>query len=212
MARRTNSVCLSMAASLPPGVFQLDYIHDATTTKPRAGVGFKAAQGCSATDRRRRIRVAFVILVLAVPLIVAGLHLIQRPFGRLAGRVRPQPVLRLTALVGFDRVMLQAPVPLAVRHRRPPCRSGPPTMIAPVTAIKPHPVSPLRPVPRQIARPHYVGRPAPDRYRGSDVQSAEVIEKMRVAGRIAAQAMHVAADAIAPGVTTDHLDAVAHEF
>jgi len=85
-------------------------------------------------------------------------------------------------------------------------------MIAPVTAIKPHPVSPLRPVPRQIARPHYVGRPAPDRYRGSDVQSAEVIEKMRVAGRIAAQAMHVAADAIAPGVTTDHLDAVAHEF
>ena len=85
-------------------------------------------------------------------------------------------------------------------------------MIAPVTAIKPYPLSPPRPVPRQIARPHYVGRPAPDRYTGSDVQTTEVIDKMRVAGRIAAQAMHVAADAIAPGVTTDHLDAVAHEF
>ncbi len=85
-------------------------------------------------------------------------------------------------------------------------------MIAPVTAIKPYPITPQRSVPRQIERPHYVGRPAPDRYTGPDVQSSEVIEKMRVAGRIAAQAMHVAANAIAPGVTTDHLDAVAHEF
>ena len=85
-------------------------------------------------------------------------------------------------------------------------------MIAPVTAIKPYPLTAQRPVPRHIERPHYVGRPAPDRYRGSHVQSAEVIEKIRIAGRIAAQAMHVAADAIAPGVTTDHLDAVAHEF
>lgn len=85
-------------------------------------------------------------------------------------------------------------------------------MIAPVTAIKPYPVTPKRRVPPQIERPHYVGRPAPDRYTGSDVQSSEVIEKMRIAGRIAAQAMHVAADAIAPGVTTDQLDAVAHEF
>ena len=85
-------------------------------------------------------------------------------------------------------------------------------MIAPVTAIKPYPLSARRQVPRSIARPHYVGRPVPDPYRGSHTQSAEVIEKMRVAGRIAAQAMHVAADAIAPGVTTDELDAVAHEF
>lgn len=85
-------------------------------------------------------------------------------------------------------------------------------MIAPVTAIKPYPLTPQRPVPRHIERPHYVGRPAPDRYRGSHVQTPEVIEKIRIAGRIAAQAMHVAADAIAPGVTTDQLDAVAHEF
>ena len=85
-------------------------------------------------------------------------------------------------------------------------------MIAPVTAIKPYPLTPQRQVPRHIERPHYVGRPAPDRYQGSHVQSAEVIDGIRIAGRIAAQAMQVAADAIAPGVTTDHLDAVAHEF
>ena len=48
-------------------------------------------------------------------------------------------------------------------------------MIAPVTAIKPYPLTAQRPVPRHIERPHYVGRPAPDRYRGSHVQSAEVI-------------------------------------
>ena len=35
---------------------------------------------------------------------------------------------------------------------------------------------------------------------------------MRVAGRIAAQAMEAAAAAIAPGVTTDEIDAVGHEF
>ena len=85
-------------------------------------------------------------------------------------------------------------------------------MIAPVTAIKPYPLTARRQVPRSITRPHYVGRPAPDPYRGSHVQSPELIEKMRVAGRIAAQAMHVAAEAIAPGITTDELDAVAHAF
>ena len=35
---------------------------------------------------------------------------------------------------------------------------------------------------------------------------------MRVAGRVAAQAMAAAAELIAPGVTTDELDAVAHEY
>jgi len=81
-----------------------------------------------------------------------------------------------------------------------------------VTAIKPHPVSPRRPVPASIARPPYVDQPAPERYDGPDVQSPEVIERMRVAGRVAARAMLAAADAIAPGVTTDELDRVAHEY
>jgi methionyl aminopeptidase len=85
-------------------------------------------------------------------------------------------------------------------------------MIATVTVIKPYPVSPQRLVPEHIERPAYVGRPRPDRYAGSDVQTPETIEKMRVAGRIAAQAMHAGAAAIAPGVTTDELDEVVHDF
>ncbi|HOB04622.1 MAG TPA: type I methionyl aminopeptidase [Propionibacteriaceae bacterium] len=81
-----------------------------------------------------------------------------------------------------------------------------------MSRIKPYPVSPLRPVPAEIERPEYVGRPGPKKYTGSHVQTPETIEKMRESGRIAAQAMLVAAAEIAPGVTTDHLDAVAHEF
>jgi len=67
-------------------------------------------------------------------------------------------------------------------------------------------------VPEHIERPHYVGRPRPERYTGSHVQTPETIEKMRVAGRIAAQAMHAGAAVIAPGVTTDEIDRVVHEF
>jgi methionyl aminopeptidase len=67
-------------------------------------------------------------------------------------------------------------------------------------------------VPSSIDRPEYVGRPAPRPHLGSDVQSAEVIEKMRVASRIAAQAMQAAAAVIVPGVTTDEVDRVGHEF
>jgi methionyl aminopeptidase len=44
------------------------------------------------------------------------------------------------------------------------------------------------------------------------VQSSETIERMRVAGRIAARAMREAARAIAPGVTTDEIDRIGHEY
>lgn len=81
-----------------------------------------------------------------------------------------------------------------------------------MSAIKPYPISPRRAVPASIARPHYVDRPAPDPYTGSHVQSTETIELMRESSRIAAGALHEAARAIAPGVTTDELDAVAHTY
>jgi methionyl aminopeptidase len=78
--------------------------------------------------------------------------------------------------------------------------------------IQPATISPPREVPATIERPRYVGRPAPDRYTGDDVQLPEVVEKMRIAARMAAQAMHAAATVIKPGVTTDDLDQVVHEF
>jgi methionyl aminopeptidase len=81
-----------------------------------------------------------------------------------------------------------------------------------VTALQPAAISPIRTVPASIPRPAYVGKKAPEPYRGSPVQTSETIEKMRVAGRIAAQAMQAASEAIAPGVTTDEIDRVGHEF
>ncbi|WP_436790275.1 type I methionyl aminopeptidase [Yinghuangia sp. YIM S10712] len=72
--------------------------------------------------------------------------------------------------------------------------------------------TPIRTVPADIPRPEYVGKAAPARYEGSDVQSAETIEKMRIAGRIAAGSLVEAAKHVAPGVTTDELDRVAHEY
>jgi len=79
-------------------------------------------------------------------------------------------------------------------------------------SVAPGVVSPRRPVPAAIVRPEYVDRPAPRPYTGPEVKDPETIEKMRIAGRIAAQGMAAAAARIAPGVTTDELDAVAHEF
>jgi methionyl aminopeptidase len=81
-----------------------------------------------------------------------------------------------------------------------------------VSPVLPAPVSAPRPVPRSIPRPEYVGRPGPRPYDGPDVQSAETVEKMRVAGQIAAGAIQAAGAAIAPGVPTDTLDEVVHEY
>jgi len=73
-------------------------------------------------------------------------------------------------------------------------------------------VSPQRAVPPRIPRPEYAGRPAPAAYTGGDVYTAEEIERIRRSGRIAAQAIERVGEAIRPGVTTEELDRVAHEF
>jgi methionyl aminopeptidase len=79
------------------------------------------------------------------------------------------------------------------------------------TILQPGRVSPERTVPASIVRPEYVGRRAP---RGGerDIKDAETIERMRVAGRIAAQALAEVGRHVVPGVTTDELDRVGHEF
>ena len=73
-------------------------------------------------------------------------------------------------------------------------------------------VGPRRPVPADIARPEYVDRPAPREFTGSEVKDAETIEKIRVASRIAAQALRAAGEAAVPGATTDDIDRVGHQF
>ncbi|MDT0186964.1 type I methionyl aminopeptidase [Microbacterium sp. ARD31] len=78
--------------------------------------------------------------------------------------------------------------------------------------VSPAEVSARRPVPSHIVRPEYVDKPAPQRFTGEEVKDAETIERMRVAGRLAAQARELVGQHVAPGVTTDELDRIGHEF
>jgi methionyl aminopeptidase len=73
-------------------------------------------------------------------------------------------------------------------------------------------ISPTRTVPAGIPRPEYVGKAGPREYTGSDSYSAEAVERIRESGRIAAGAVDAVGAAIRPGVTTDELDAVAHDY
>ncbi len=70
----------------------------------------------------------------------------------------------------------------------------------------------MRPVPMEIPRPEYVGRRGPRPSTDPWVQPPEVIEAMRVAGRIAARALAAGGAAVRPGVTTDEIDRVVHEY
>jgi methionyl aminopeptidase len=86
------------------------------------------------------------------------------------------------------------------------------TSTAPLGTLKPGVLSPMRAVPSQIPRPEYVGKAAPTIVRGNDISSPDVIERMRIAGRIAADSMYAGAAIMTPGVTTDEVDAVVHDF
>ncbi len=78
--------------------------------------------------------------------------------------------------------------------------------------LAPGTVSSIRPVPAHIPRPEYVGKARPARFTGSEIKDGDTIDRMRRAGKIAAQAMAEVARHIKPGVTTDELDRVGHEF
>jgi methionyl aminopeptidase len=81
-----------------------------------------------------------------------------------------------------------------------------------MSVLAPGRLSPRRAVPSDIERPEYVDRPAPQTFRGSEVKDPETIDRMRVAGRLAGQALAEVARHVEPGVTTDELDRVGHEF
>ncbi len=85
-------------------------------------------------------------------------------------------------------------------------------MTAPVGTLIPGSVSAMRTVPTHIARPEYVGKKAPAKFRGSEVQDSDTLDRMRIAGRIAAEAMQEVSRHIAPGITTDELDRIGHEY
>ncbi|HET6504682.1 MAG TPA: type I methionyl aminopeptidase, partial [Amycolatopsis sp.] len=78
--------------------------------------------------------------------------------------------------------------------------------------LKPGVQTPRRLVPASIPRPEYVDKPAPQRENGNGVRSPEVVEAMRVASRIAAQALEEGGKAVKPGNSTEDVDKVVHEF
>src|SRR5690625_4659637 len=83
---------------------------------------------------------------------------------------------------------------------------------APLGTLEPGTVSPRRPVPQSIERPEYVDRPAPQPFTGSEVNDAETIERIRRTARLSAQALEHVGAAVRPGITTDELDRIGHEF
>lgn len=81
-----------------------------------------------------------------------------------------------------------------------------------MSVLVPGVVSPLRTVPATIPRPEYVGRRGPERFTGPEAKDADTIARIRVASRMAAQALAEVGRHVRPGVTTDELDGVGHDF
>jgi methionyl aminopeptidase len=73
-------------------------------------------------------------------------------------------------------------------------------------------VSPRLDVPNSITRPEYVWKVSPAKFEGSNIKNAEQVEKIRAAGKIAAGAIELAGESAKPGVSTDTLDKLVHEY
>ncbi len=80
------------------------------------------------------------------------------------------------------------------------------------TPLRPATISPRRSVPPSIVRPHYVDSSGPADLDDPMVKDADTIARMRVAGRVAANALIEVGTHVAPGITTDELDRIGHEY
>ena len=78
--------------------------------------------------------------------------------------------------------------------------------------LTPGKLSPQRAVPSHIQRPEYVGKPGPAPHKGGDKYDLETITRIRKSSKIAAQALEVVLQSAKPGITTDDLDRIGHEF
>jgi methionyl aminopeptidase len=83
-----------------------------------------------------------------------------------------------------------------------------PPSIPPVT---PGLIGPSRGVPAGIERPPYALTGDPGRERPNPVRTPDVIDRMRRAGRAAADILMHVGPYVEPGVTTDKLDAIVHD-
>ena len=73
-------------------------------------------------------------------------------------------------------------------------------------------IAPMRTVPAHIARPEYVGRPGPSPHQGGDRYTPQQVSSIRKASKLAAQALELVLSSAKPGMTTDQLDQIGHEF
>ena len=73
-------------------------------------------------------------------------------------------------------------------------------------------IAPMRTVPAHIARPEYVGRPGPSPHQGGDRYTPKQVASIRKASKLAAQALELVLSSAKPGMTTDQLDQIGHEF
>lgn len=78
--------------------------------------------------------------------------------------------------------------------------------------LTPGKISPQRSVPKSIPRPEYVGKPGPSKYTAGEIHTPESIAGIRSASELAANALDIVCQSIAPGVTTDELDRIGHEY
>jgi methionyl aminopeptidase len=76
--------------------------------------------------------------------------------------------------------------------------------------VLPGRITPGRAVPLHIPRPPYAETGVPPRRDEPNVKTPEVIERLRHAGRIAAEILTIGGAAVRPGITTDELDAIVH--
>ena len=95
---------------------------------------------------------------------------------------------------------------------QPHVEPSPYALRAPLGTATPGRISPKRAVPEHIERPEYLFHSGPEVVTASDVKDAQTVERIRESARIAAQALEVVGQAVKPGVTTDELDRIGHEF
>lgn len=87
---------------------------------------------------------------------------------------------------------------LSTQPRRPPVELGS--------------LSPMRMVPEHIPRPPYVGGSPPHNMPALELHDGKGINAMRRAGRLSAEVLDFAGSLVKPGVTTDEIDELVHEF
>jgi methionyl aminopeptidase len=78
--------------------------------------------------------------------------------------------------------------------------------------VAPGRISAMRPVPAHIPRPPYADTGVPVRWNEPRVKSPDVVERMRRAGRLAAEVLARAGERVQPGVTTDEIDVFVHDL